>query len=74
MLHKQAVLNAVQDGKVVTKGKIKTDAACESGSVLEIGYFVAEVDKPMDAEQFKWVVVHVGCCACFPELFYSKAV
>jgi hypothetical protein len=46
----------MQEGKQVTKSKIHKLPSClESGSMVEIGGMAAEIDRPMDEEEFKWV-------------------
>jgi hypothetical protein len=46
----------LQDGKQVTKCKIhKVPSPLESGTMIEIGGMAAEIDRPMDAEEFRWV-------------------
>lgn len=58
-----------QDGKQVTRGKVKAPAVLESGSILELGGYVAEYDRHVSEEEFRWVGRHrvllavLQCCA-----------
>jgi hypothetical protein len=53
----------------VTRSKVKAPAVLESGSILELGGYVAEYDRHVSEEEFRWVGRHrvllavLQCCA-----------
>ncbi|WIA33078.1 hypothetical protein OEZ86_006234 [Tetradesmus obliquus] len=51
------------EGKVITKGKLaKLPAELESGSILELGNFVAEYDKDISTEDYKRGTCFTDAC------------
>lgn len=56
-LHCDVIARQSRPPQVVNRAKLKcssAESACEPGGVLELGAYVAEVDKRLQAEEFRW--------------------
>lgn len=53
MAYQDAKCFAVQEGKIITKGKPKVPKELESGATFDLGNFVCEFDQDIDYDSYK---------------------